>query len=97
MNWTTEQILKLAPDASSAKAGHGLLNLNKWSGLGTDERAAWGLCQGRAILTAAASRTGIRRETATSCRRTTGISCGRRTSTTAPTPRNRELGGVPGR
>jgi hypothetical protein len=35
MNWTTEQILKLAPDASSAKAGHGLLNLNKWSGLGT--------------------------------------------------------------
>lgn len=46
MNWTTEQILKLAPDAASAKAAQGLLNLRKWSGLGADERAAWGLCQG---------------------------------------------------
>ena len=46
MNWTTEQILKLAPDASASKAAQGLLNLKKWSGLGTDDRAAWGLCQG---------------------------------------------------
>ena len=46
MNWTAEQILKLAPDASSAQAAQGLLSLKKWSGLGADERAAWGLCQG---------------------------------------------------
>jgi len=46
LNWTAEQILKLAPDASSAKAAQGLLSLKKWSGLGTDQRAAWGLCQG---------------------------------------------------
>lgn len=46
MNWTTEQILKLSPDAASAKAARGLLNPKKWSGLGTNERAVWGLCQG---------------------------------------------------
>jgi len=46
LNWTTEQILKLAPDPSSAKAAQGLLNLKKWHGLGTDEHVAWGLCQG---------------------------------------------------
>jgi len=46
LNWTTEQILKLAPDAASGKAAQGLLNLKKWSGLGTDDRAVWGLCQG---------------------------------------------------
>lgn len=46
MHWTSEQILKLAPDASSAKAAQGLLSLKKWSHLGTDGRAAWGSCQG---------------------------------------------------
>jgi hypothetical protein len=46
LNWTTEQILKLAPDASAAKAAQSLLSFKKWSSLGTDERAAWGLCQG---------------------------------------------------
>src|SRR5215472_18662690 len=46
LDWTTDQILKLSPDAASAKAAQGLLNLKNWSRLGTDGRAAWGLCQG---------------------------------------------------
>jgi hypothetical protein len=44
--WTTEQILALAPDASSAKNGKGLATLRKWSNLGKNERVAWGECQG---------------------------------------------------
>src|SRR5262245_16875069 len=46
MNWTAEQILALAPDAPSAKAGQGLATARKWQALGADEQAAWGLCQG---------------------------------------------------
>ena len=46
MNWTTEQIMALAPDAASAKAGQGLAKARKWLALGADERTAWGLCQG---------------------------------------------------
>jgi hypothetical protein len=46
MNWTTEQILALAPDAASAKAGQGLATARKWYTLGADELTAWGLCQG---------------------------------------------------
>ena len=46
MNWTTEQILALAPDAASAKAGQGLATARKWQTLGADEQTAWGLCQG---------------------------------------------------
>src|SRR5215813_6655302 len=46
MNWTTEQILALAPDAASAKAGQGLVSARKWLSLGADDRTAWGLCQG---------------------------------------------------
>jgi hypothetical protein len=46
MNWTTEQILALAPDAASAKAGQGLATPRKWQTLGSDEGTAWGLCQG---------------------------------------------------
>src|SRR5262249_1142903 len=46
MNWTTEQILALAPDAASAKAGQGLAAARKWLKLGADEQTAWGLCQG---------------------------------------------------
>jgi SWIM zinc finger len=46
MNWTTEQILALAPDAASAKAGQGLATARKWLKLGADEQTAWGLCQG---------------------------------------------------
>lgn len=46
MNWTTEQILALAPDTASAKAGQGLATARKWLTLGADEQTAWGLCQG---------------------------------------------------
>jgi hypothetical protein len=46
MNWTTEQILALAPDAASAKAGQGLATARKWQTLGADGQTAWGLCQG---------------------------------------------------
>lgn len=46
MNWTTEQILALAPDAASAKAGQGLATTRKWLSLGADAQTAWGLCQG---------------------------------------------------
>lgn len=46
MNWSTEQILALAPDAASAKAGQGLAAARKWNALGCDDTAAWGLCQG---------------------------------------------------
>jgi hypothetical protein len=43
---TAEQILALAPDAASAKAGTGQASLSKWSGLGGHAQALWGLCQG---------------------------------------------------
>ena len=46
MHWTAEQILKLAPDAASAKAAQGLLAPKKWTSLGVDETAIWGACQG---------------------------------------------------
>jgi hypothetical protein len=46
MNWSAEQILALAPDAASAKAGQGLATARKWQTLGADEQTAWGLCQG---------------------------------------------------
>jgi hypothetical protein len=45
-DWTTDQILALAPDASSAAAGQSLVGPRKWSGLGKSDRAVWGLCQG---------------------------------------------------
>jgi hypothetical protein len=45
-SWTQEQILALAPDASSAKSGRDLAAARKWVLLGANEAAAWGLCQG---------------------------------------------------
>src|SRR5262249_48905203 len=42
----TEQILALAPDAASAKAGQGQASARKWESLGADDQVAWGLCQG---------------------------------------------------
>ncbi len=44
--WTQEQILALAPDASSAKNGKALATSRKWSSLGYNEKATWGECQG---------------------------------------------------
>lgn len=46
MNLTLDQILALAPDASSAKAGQSLANLRHWSNLGRTEHAVWGACKG---------------------------------------------------
>ncbi len=41
-----EQVLGLAPDAAAARAAPGQAVGSKWAGLGHDERAAWGECQG---------------------------------------------------
>jgi hypothetical protein len=47
ITWTTEQVLALAPDPASMKAGKDLAGQRKkWADLGRDERAAWGECQG---------------------------------------------------
>jgi hypothetical protein len=44
--YTAEQILALAPDPASAKAGQGLATARKWVTLGSSEQALWGECQG---------------------------------------------------
>ncbi|EEF62185.1 SWIM zinc finger family protein [Pedosphaera parvula] len=44
--WTTEKVLSLAPDASSAKSGKELASPRKWVSMGRDGQSAWGLCQG---------------------------------------------------
>jgi len=44
--WTAEQVLALAPDSASTKAGRNLANAAKWRTLGHDEQALWGECQG---------------------------------------------------
>ncbi|TDW90369.1 SWIM zinc finger protein [Kribbella pratensis] len=44
--WDVEQVVGLAPDPASAKAGQGLARGEKWSGAGATDRAVWGLCQG---------------------------------------------------
>jgi hypothetical protein len=46
MNYSPEQIIALAPDAASAKAGRSLATAGKWRNVGRDERALWGECQG---------------------------------------------------
>lgn len=46
MNYSAEQIIALAPDAASAKAGRNLATASKWQNVGQDERALWGECQG---------------------------------------------------
>ncbi len=46
MTFTTEQILALAPDASSAKAGQSLAAARHWVTLGNDDKGVWGECQG---------------------------------------------------
>lgn len=48
MAWTTEQVLVLAPDASSAKSGKELSVPRKWKSLGLDTACAWGTFQGSA-------------------------------------------------
>jgi len=46
MNYSTEQILALAPDAASATAGRSLATTGKWQSLGRDDRILWGACLG---------------------------------------------------
>lgn len=46
MDWSTDKVLALAPDAGSASAGQSLAVERKWTSLGASERAIWGLCQG---------------------------------------------------
>lgn len=46
MTLNADQILALAPDASSAKAGSQLSGPAKWGNLGRTESAVWGECQG---------------------------------------------------
>ncbi|WAL64604.1 SWIM zinc finger domain-containing protein [Amycolatopsis cynarae] len=46
MTLSTEQVLALAPDAASAKAGRGQASAAKWPVSGCSERAVWGECQG---------------------------------------------------
>ena len=43
---TTEQVLAVAPDAASVKAGEGLANPGKWVSLGRGGRSVWGECRG---------------------------------------------------
>jgi hypothetical protein len=46
--WSAEQVLALAPDASSQKAGRSLGTARPWQGTGhsADPPIVWGLCQG---------------------------------------------------
>ena len=44
--WTVDQVLTLAPDASSAKAARSLTSPRTWSELGSNESLVWGKCQG---------------------------------------------------
>ena len=46
---TTDQVLALAPDASSASAGKKLSNTRSWQNLGQNSSALWGECQGSAL------------------------------------------------
>lgn len=46
MNYSPEQIIALAPDAASAKAGRSLATASRWQNVGQDDRAVWGECQG---------------------------------------------------
>ncbi|MCY0914079.1 SWIM zinc finger family protein [Massilia antarctica] len=46
MTLNADQILALAPDASSAKAGSQLAGPAKWGNLGRTDTAVWGECQG---------------------------------------------------
>lgn len=46
---TSEQVLALAPDASSANAGKKLGNTRNWQNLGQNSSALWGECQGSAL------------------------------------------------
>ncbi|MEU2062269.1 SWIM zinc finger family protein [Streptomyces sp. NPDC013455] len=46
VRWTAEQVLALAPDAASHRAGSRLGAAGPWSGTGSGQGAVWGLCKG---------------------------------------------------
>ncbi|MFH8338828.1 SWIM zinc finger family protein [Streptomyces sp. AM6-12] len=46
VRWTADQVLALAPDAASRKAGSRLGTAGPWSGAGSGKGAVWGLCKG---------------------------------------------------
>ena len=46
LEWSTDRVMQMAPDAASAKAGQGLAQVRKWVSVGRDERVVWGECQG---------------------------------------------------
>src|SRR4030095_16936446 len=47
---TSDQVLALATDSSSVKAGQGLSSPGKWVSLGRSGRSVWGECQGSGKL-----------------------------------------------
>lgn len=49
-SWTSEQVLSLAPDSSSAKSGRELSSPGKWVSFGRNDAAIWGECQGSGKL-----------------------------------------------
>lgn len=46
MGWSEQQILALAPDAASVKAGRAQAKTSHWPEFGSSECALWGSCQG---------------------------------------------------
>lgn len=46
MNWTEEQVIALAPDASASRSGRELAVTSKWVSRCMSDRALWGECQG---------------------------------------------------
>jgi len=46
MNWTTEQVIALAPDAGTESRGRSTAKLKKWQFLEKNDRAIWGECKG---------------------------------------------------
>jgi len=46
MEWTTEKVATLAPDAATESRGKKLATTSKWQTIGSDERAVWGECKG---------------------------------------------------
>ncbi len=55
---TAPQVLALAPDPASVKAGQSLASPAEWSALGRDGRSVWGECQGSALYRTQADLTG---------------------------------------
>src|SRR3954447_24415013 len=49
MQLSADQVLALAPDASSASAGRKLASMKGWQSLGSSPAALWGECQGSAL------------------------------------------------